>query len=99
MTGGDLYCYLEHKDRCLDEAETSIIIRQVLEAVKYIHARDIVHRDIKPENILMASLADTARVVLTDFGCAINLEQFGSNSKSRRKRMETSVGTLEYVAP
>ena len=31
------------------------LLRQLLEAVAYIHSKGIMHRDIKPENILLAS--------------------------------------------
>ncbi|KAF2212005.1 hypothetical protein CERZMDRAFT_42444, partial [Cercospora zeae-maydis SCOH1-5] len=69
ITGGDLMSYLQRTGK-LTEAQTAIIIRQLLEAVKYLHAHGIVHRDIKPENILMTSWRDGGRIVLTDFGQA-----------------------------
>jgi serine/threonine protein kinase len=34
------------------EADASLIIKTVLNAVQYLHSNGIVHRDIKPENIL-----------------------------------------------
>ena len=39
----------------LDERTTKQIIKEVLEAVAYLHSRNppIIHRDIKPENILL----------------------------------------------
>lgn len=67
-------------------------MRQVCKALDYLHDRNIVHRDLKPDNILMTSLADGCRVVLTDFGCA---RQVGS----KMGRMSTVVGTFDYSAP
>lgn len=70
MTAGDLFSFIQYKGGKLGDIESAVIVRQVLMALNYLHDRDIVHRDLKPDNILMTSLADGGRVVLTDFGCA-----------------------------
>ncbi|OAX83620.1 CAMK/CAMK1 protein kinase [Emergomyces africanus] len=92
VTAGDLFSFLEYKKFNLSDSETAVIVRQVAVAISYLHDHNIVHRDIKPDNILMTSLSDGARVILTDFGCARRLEKKGS-------RMMTSMGTVEYTAP
>ncbi|KFY33520.1 hypothetical protein V494_07556 [Pseudogymnoascus sp. VKM F-4513 (FW-928)] len=89
--GGDLCSFVSASGGYLTDVVTRVIIRQVTVAVQYLHSLGIVHRDIKPENILMTSTAVGHRVVLTDFGCAANLRQAG--------RMESLVGTFDYVAP
>ena len=96
ITGGDLFSYIESRGGYLHEAATGVIIRQVLEALNYLHSQGIVHRDVKPDNLLISSLTDGARVVLTDFGSAIMCKPLEGD---RARRMETLTGTLEYVAP
>ena len=80
----------------MHEAVAGVIIRQVLEALNYLHSQGIVHRDIKPDNLLITSVENGARVVLTDFGSAIMCKPLEGD---KARRMETLTGTLEYVAP
>ena len=47
------------------------IIRSLVEAVSYLHRRDIVHRDIKPENILFVQKDNLREIKLIDFGLSI----------------------------
>ncbi|PGH01973.1 CAMK protein kinase [Blastomyces parvus] len=92
VTAGDLFSFLEYKQFNLSDSEAAVIVRQVALAIRYLHRNNVVHRDIKPDNVLMTSLSNGARVVLTDFGCARRLE-------NESCRMKTSIGTFEYTAP
>ncbi|KAI4455029.1 ovarian-specific serine/threonine-protein kinase lok-related [Holotrichia oblita] len=67
---GELFDYLTSVVT-LSEKKTRYIMRQILEAVLYIHSKGIVHRDLKPENIL---LDDNLNVKITDFGFAKKLK-------------------------
>ncbi|KAJ6107648.1 hypothetical protein N7523_008971 [Penicillium sp. IBT 18751x] len=92
VTAGDLVSFLRYRGGTIEEREAVFITRQVLLAIEYLHDRDIVHRDIKPDNILITSLGQCGRVVLTDFGCARRVPQ-------PIERMQTITGTYEYCAP
>ena len=73
------------KYKKISEKNVSIIIRQVLQALKYLHSNSIIHRDIKPENLLIS----LGTVKMADFGWSIHSD----------KRRDTLCGTLDYLAP
>ncbi|KAF2012572.1 Pkinase-domain-containing protein, partial [Aaosphaeria arxii CBS 175.79] len=102
VTGGDLFSYVEYKGGRLGDVQAAVIVRQILKGVEYLHDRDIVHRDLKPDNILMTSLDDGARIVITDFGNARALPEWTSVSLDKllhKQRMFSYAGTLEFAAP
>ena len=69
------------------EELTGKYLRQLLNALIYLHQRNIVHRDIKPENLL---LGKTGNLMLTDFGWSTEMTNDG--------RM-TVCGTPDYLPP
>ncbi|XP_027831781.3 calcium/calmodulin-dependent protein kinase type 1G isoform X2 [Ovis aries] len=89
VSGGELF------DRILErgvytEKDASLVIQQVLSAVKYLHENGIVHRDLKPENLLYLTPEENSKIMITDFGLS-KMEQSGV--------MSTACGTPGYVAP
>jgi serine/threonine protein kinase len=87
---GDLQQYLT-RHGTLAEAEARLMSRQVLDALHYLHSKQITHRDIKPDNILIADL-DPFIIKLSDFG----LSKVVSHEETFLK---TFCGTLLYCAP
>ncbi|RCI15990.1 hypothetical protein L249_2991 [Ophiocordyceps polyrhachis-furcata BCC 54312] len=81
-----------HRAGYRSEFEARVIIRQLVQALDFIHKKGVIHRDLKPENILLAYSPNVTchRILLSDFGaCAV----------PRRSRMLTHVGTTNYQAP
>jgi serine/threonine protein kinase len=102
VTGGDLFSFLGFKNGWLDDKQAASVIYQVLKGIEHLHDQDIAHRDLKPDNILMTSLEDDARVVITDFGNARFLPGKSSPSAlqtNKYQRMFSCVGTFGYAAP
>jgi serine/threonine-protein kinase len=64
--------------------------RQILDALGYLHSRNIIHRDIKPANLI---LTPDERVVLVDFGLSKLYDPNNQNSSTTLR----GVGTPEYA--
>ncbi|OUC43292.1 kinase domain protein [Trichinella nativa] len=89
VTGGELFDRIVAKGS-YSERDASNLIRQVLDAVNYLHMNDIVHRDIKPENLLYQSPDPDSKIMISDFGLSKSVES---------DVMATACGTPGYVAP
>lgn len=67
VQGRDFLEIIEVDRERLNPTEIKRILLQLLDAVAYIHARDVLHRDISPDNILLDT---SGNPVLIDFGAA-----------------------------
>jgi len=89
-SGGELFDAIVNKGS-YSENEAARIIRQILEAIAYVHNHGIAHRDLKPENLLLSNEPGQA-----DF---IKIADFGLSKDFGAEQMATSCGTPDYVAP
>lgn len=86
--GGTLRDYIV-REEYLDEDDARRLMRQLVPAIAYCHARSVCHRDIKPENILLTGFGELR---LCDFGLAASVDVVG-------KRLRGKSGTKQYSAP
>lgn len=83
-------------DRVLDdkfiltEKACAIFMRQICDAMDFIHANRIIHLDLKPENVLCLTEGGN-RIKIIDFGLAREYDPF--------TKLQVLFGTPEFVAP
>ena len=89
LPGGSLANKVK-KEGPLFEAQAEKYIRQVADALAYIHERNTVHLDVKPSNILLNGKGEA---VLIDFGISKHYDKAGEQTSS------TPVGISKGYAP
>jgi len=80
---------LKKRRKRVTEPEVQYYIRQILQAVGYIHNMKVIHRDLKLGNVL---IDNKMNVKLADFGLATQLV-------TTTDRKTTICGTPNYIAP
>jgi len=86
VKGGELFDKIVEKG-FYSEKDAADVVKQILQAVEYMHANGVTHRDLKPENLLCSGSKDDV-IKIADFG----LSKEGDSLK-------TSCGSPGYVAP
>lgn len=75
-------------DKARDRQERLNVVRQIAEALVYIHSMGVSHRDLKPDNILV-----------THKGCRVKIIDFGLGDGDDFVVYKRSVGTQAFGAP
>ncbi|XP_076315911.1 serine/threonine-protein kinase PAK 3-like [Tachypleus tridentatus] len=99
LVGDELWVIMEYMEggcltdivnkTCLCENEISVVCKEVLKGIEFLHTNNVIHRDIKSSNIL---LGKDYSIKLADFGLSAKI--------SRKQNKRTSVvGTRQWMAP
>lgn len=85
IEGGELFSLLRKSHR-FPNPVAKFYAAEVILAIEYLHAHNIIYRDLKPENILLDKYG---HIKITDFGFAKEVDNVTS----------TLCGTPDYLAP
>merc|ERR1712072_339669 len=89
---GDLKQKIENEFGSFTEDYILTIFAQIMEAVQYLHSKNVIHRDLKSQNVF---LAHDGRVRLGDFGLCKHTQAI----KGVASKELTHAGTDCYMAP
>ena len=84
---GELLLRHARSGELMPHAEVLRIGRAIARALDYAHREGVIHRDVKPSNVMVAQ---DDRVVLTDFGLALDVH---------RGTVGEAFGSARYIAP
>ncbi|CAI5932590.1 unnamed protein product [Closterium sp. NIES-65] len=90
FTGGMLYDGIK-AEGSYSEQRAAGMVRQIVQAVQYMHERGVVHRDLKLENFLLLHSGENASLMAIDFGLSTFFQP--------GQRFKDVVGSAYYVAP
>lgn len=95
LSGGSLSDLMQ-RNGVLAEATALGYIRQVADALSYIHARNINHLDIKPSNVLIDG---NGNAVVIDFGLSKRYDETGSQTSTTPVGISHGFAPLEQYQP
>jgi len=84
--GGELFGKLQDAGT-FSERKSARIIKELADALKYCHTKNVIHRDLKPENLLIGK---NGEIKIADFGWSVH---------APNSRRNTLCGTLDYLPP
>eukprot|EP01059_Diplonema_ambulator_P036359 TRINITY_DN9027_c0_g1_i1.p1 TRINITY_DN9027_c0_g1~~TRINITY_DN9027_c0_g1_i1.p1 ORF type:complete len:567 (+),score=143.74 TRINITY_DN9027_c0_g1_i1:83-1702(+) len=111
VRGGDLFDYIVNSKR-FTEPEARRMFKQIIEALLYLHSKEVAHRDLKPENVLLGTEETFeippavpgqdgyAKQQIPVDSLVLKLSDFGlAKWTGDRSVMLTYCGTPVYIAP
>jgi len=84
----------KHEEGRVGLARAAQLIKEIADAIQYMHGRGVVHRDLKPQNIMVRK--DDGRAVIMDFGIGKWADELGTHQFTQTG---LRIGTPKYMAP
>uniref|UniRef100_A0A672YGI3 non-specific serine/threonine protein kinase n=1 Tax=Sphaeramia orbicularis TaxID=375764 RepID=A0A672YGI3_9TELE len=82
-----------------DELEASKVVRDIAQALDFLHTKGIAHRDLKLENILCEYTDQVSPVKICDFDLGSGVKLSSACTPITTPELTTPCGSAEYMAP
>ena len=93
--------YLKMYNKTFSEEIIQYLMKQIIEALKYLHGKHIMHRDLKLDNILVNFKDENDKSVLNMYGAEVKIIDFGFAAHVDKKQdlHKSVLGSPLYMDP
>ncbi|CAG9560208.1 unnamed protein product [Danaus chrysippus] len=99
INGGQLLSRIQ-EHQYFSEPQAAEIVREIANALHFLHGKGVAHRDLKPENILCVHRDSLCPVKICDFDLGSGISFTSSlASPLATPQLMTPVGSAEFMAP
>ena len=95
VEGEDLHELVDHAPGRLTPRLVDGLLRQVLDALSYLHDRGVLHRDVAPDNLI---LSETGDVTLIDFGASYSTDDAENGQNQRMLAVKDGYSPPEFYS-
>ncbi|XP_061895319.1 MAP kinase-interacting serine/threonine-protein kinase 1 [Entelurus aequoreus] len=98
LRGGSILTHIQNRKH-FDELEASKVVRDIAQALNFLHTKGIAHRDLKLENILCENTDQVSPVMICDFDLGSGVKLSSACMPITTPELTTPCGSAEYMAP
>ena len=91
--------YMNKYGKPFSEEIIQYLMRQIVDAIKYIHSLNIIHRDIKSENIMIKFENEIDKLNLNMMRSKVKIIDFGVSCYTKQGLAYTAVGNPQNMSP
>ncbi|XP_026202053.1 MAP kinase-interacting serine/threonine-protein kinase 1 isoform X2 [Anabas testudineus] len=98
LCGGSILTHIQNRKH-FNELEASKVVRDIAQALDFLHTKGIAHRDLKLENILCEYTDRVSPVKICDFDLGSGVKLSSACTPITTPELTTPCGSAEYMAP
>uniref|UniRef100_G3PDP6 non-specific serine/threonine protein kinase n=1 Tax=Gasterosteus aculeatus aculeatus TaxID=481459 RepID=G3PDP6_GASAC len=98
LPSGTILTHIQNR-KYFDELEASKVVRDIAQALDFLHTKGIAHRDLKLENILCEYTDRVSPVKICDFDLGSGVKLSSACTPITTPELTTPCGSAEYMAP
>ncbi|MEQ2292656.1 MAP kinase-interacting serine/threonine-protein kinase 1, partial [Ameca splendens] len=98
LRGGSILAHIQNRKH-FNELEASKVVRDIAQALDFLHTKGIAHRDLKLENILCEYTDRVSPVKICDFDLGSGVKLSSACTPITTPELTTPCGSAEYMAP